>query len=217
MLKGFKEIFEKLAYAGLKPQGGRPVQASAAPKADSAPAKGFAAFRAWVDSKLNKGGDVHPLYLSKRTPMQRAKVWALPGLVVTLALGGAGLVLMGYFEPDYVVTPPPAGLTNAEIAAKILPDLSKDLHIETQHDLDIQDVQVVTDPPVHLAGVVKNNTDHAISKAELTFDLADWKGSTQGTVSIELKNIGSGATVPFQIALEARRTTIAWVREVRVQ
>jgi hypothetical protein len=217
MFKRIKEIFEKLAYAGLKPQGGRPVQAAAAPKADSAPAKSLGAFKAWFDSKLNKGGNVDPLYLSNRTPMQRAKAWALPGAVVLIALGAISLVLYGYFEPDDVVAPPPVGLTNAEIAAKMLPDLNKDLHIETQHDLDIQDVHVVTGPSVHLAGVAKNNTNHEITKAELTFDLTDKTGSRQGAVSTELKNIGSGATVPFQIAIEARTASFALVREVRVQ
>lgn len=213
-MRKFKEFFERLAYAGLKPQGGRPAQAA---KTDAPPAKGLAGIRAWFNSKINQSGNVDPLYLSNRTPMQRFRSWAIIGVPVLLVLGGVGAALLGVFEPDDVVTPPPAGLTNAEIAAKMLPDLNKDLKIETQHDLDIEDVHVVTSPSIHLAGVAKNNTDHAISKAELTFDLTDKTGSRQGAVSTELKNIGSKASVPFQIAIEAPTASFALVREVRIQ
>ena len=47
MFKRIKQFFENLAYAGLKPQGGRTAQ--------TAPQRqGF--IRAWAESRLTKGG-----------------------------------------------------------------------------------------------------------------------------------------------------------------
>jgi hypothetical protein len=213
MFKRIKQFFENLAYAGLKPQGGRPSQA---PQTATQP-KGFIAIRAWVESKLTKGGSSDPLYLSNRTLAQKLQTWALIGVPVVLVLGGMGLVLFGFFDKDRPIAPPPAGLSNAEMAQKMLPDLNKDLHIETQHDLDVEDVHVVVGSPVRLVGIAKNNTDHPISKAQLVFDLTDRTGSRQGAVSTELKNIASKTSVPFQLAIESSAATFALVREVHVQ
>ena len=132
-------------------------------------------------------------------------------------LGGMGLVLFGYFDKDKPIAPPPAGLSNAEIAQKMLPDLNNDVHIETQHDLEVEDVHVVLGAPSRLVGVAKNNTDRQISQAELVFDLTDRSGSRQGAVSTELKNIASKSSAPFQFAIESSAATFALVREVQVR
>ena len=138
MFKRIKQFFENLAYAGLKPQGGRTAQT--APQRQSF-------IRAWAESRLTKGGPSDPLYLSNRTLAQKLKAWALVGVPVVVVLGGLGLVLFGYFDKDAPIAPPPAGLSNAEMAEKMLPDLNKDLHIETQHDLEVEDVHVVVGAP----------------------------------------------------------------------
>jgi hypothetical protein len=218
MLKSIKEFFEKVAYAGLKPQGGRPInQTPAAAKAGAAKSSGMSAVRAWVDSKINSGGPVDPLYLSSRTPAQKIKTMAMVGIPVAIVLGGVGLVLLGVFDHDSGLGPPPEGISNAEIASKMLPDLNKDLHIEAQHDLEVEDVHVVSGSPIRLVGVAKNTTDHAIARAELTFDLTDKTGSRQGAVTTELKNISSKTSVPFQFAIEQTSASFALVREVHIQ
>jgi hypothetical protein len=209
MFKRIKQFLENLAYAGLKPQGGRPAQATQQPKS--------AALGAWFESKLTKAGPSDPLYLSNRTLGQKLKSWAIVGIPVTLVLAGIGLVLFGVFDKSAPITPPPPGLTNAQMAEKMLPDLNKDLHIETQHDLEVEDVHVVIGAPSHLVGVAKNNTDHPIPRAELFFDLTDRSGSRQGAVSTELKNIASKSSAPFQFAIESPAATFALVREVRLQ
>jgi hypothetical protein len=209
MFKRIKQFLENLAYAGLKPQGGRPAQAAPQPKGSK--------IGAWFESKLTKAGPSDPLYLSNRTPGQKLKSWAIVGIPVTLVLAGIGLVLFGVFDKTAPITPPPPGLTNAQMAEKMLPDLNKDLHIESQHDLEVEDVHVVVGAPSHLVGVAKNNTDHPIPRAELFFDLTDRSGSRQGAVSTELKNIASKSSAPFQFAIESPVATFALVREVRVQ
>jgi len=209
MFKRIKQSLENLAYAGLKPQGGRPAQAETRPR-DSA-------IGAWFESKLTKAGPSDPLYLSNRTLGQKLKAWAIVGIPVTLVLAGIGLVLFGVFDKTAPIAPPPPGLTNAQMAEKMLPDLNKDLHIETQHDLEVEDVHVVVGAPGHLVGIAKNNTDHPIPRAELVFDLTDRGGSRQGAVSTELKDIASKSSAPFQFAIESPAATFALVREVRVR
>lgn len=208
MFKRFKQFLETLAYAGLKPRGGRAAQ-----PAQQRPGS----IRAWVESKLTKGGSSDPLYLSNRTLGQKLKSWSIVGVPVLVVLGGLGLVLFGYFDKDAPIAPPPVGLTNAQMAEKMLPDLNKDMHVESQHDLDVEDVHVVPGAPSRLVGIAKNTTGRPISAAELVFDLTDRNGSRQGAVTTELKNIASKTSVPFQFAIESSAATFALVREVHVR
>lgn len=207
MFKRIKQFLETLAYAGLKPQGGRTAQAQ----------QRQGSIRAWVESRLTKGGSSDPLYLSNRTLGQKLKSWSIVGVPLLVVLGGLGLVLFGFFDKDAPIAPPPVGLTNAQMAEKMLPDLNKDLHIESQHELDVEDVHVVVGAPSRLVGIAKNTTDRQISAAELVFDLTDRSGSRQGAVTTELKNIASKTSVPFQFAIESPAATFALVREVHVR
>lgn len=214
MANQVKQFFEKLVYAGLKPQGGRPAQQSEASHAE--PKQAANSPLNWLNTKLNQAGPADPLYLSNRTAGQKVKSWALIGIPPLVVLTAVGLVLAGVFNPTTSPAPPPSGPTNAEIASKMLPDL-QNISIETQHDLEVADVHVIPGAPVRLEGVAKNNSDHEISKAELVFDLTDKTGSRQGAVTTEVKNIGAKSTVQFQFAIEQATATFALVREVRVQ
>ncbi len=210
MRERIKELFERVAYAGLKPQGGMESPA-AAPKPQR-----LAGIRASLEAQLTKSTSSDPLYLSNRTLGQKLKAWSILGASAVLALGGLSLALLGYFNKDSAIIRPPSGISNAEIADKILPDLSKGVHVESQHDLDVEDVHVVVGAPVHLIGVARNNTSHEIVNAELTFDLTDQTGSHQGAVTTELKNIASKSSKPFDIAIEESSATNALVREIHV-
>jgi hypothetical protein len=212
MFKRIKQFFESLAYAGLKPSGGKPLGA-----AGTKPSGWFAPIQERLDKFLNKGGSSDPLYLSNRTFMQKAGVWLIIGVPSLVLLAGLGLVLSGYFNRDTPVAPPPVGLSNAEIAQKMLPDLNKDLHIVSQHDLEVQDVHIIRAGSVTLAGLALNNTDHAIAKVDLVFELTDRNGSRQGAVSTELTNLAARSTVPFQFAIEQQAAAFALVREIHVE
>src|ERR1700683_3617064 len=213
MFKRIKEFFESVAYAGLKPSGGKPLGAAAETKRSG----WLAPIQERIERYLNKGGSSDPLYLSNRTFMQKAGVWLIIGVPSVVLLGGLGLVLSGYFNQDAPVAPPPVGLTNAEIAQKMLPDLNKNLHIDSQHDLEVQDVHIIRAGSIKLAGLALNNTDHAIKKVELVFELTDKNGSRQGAVSTKLTNIAARSTVPFQFAIEQQTAEFALVREIRVE
>jgi hypothetical protein len=218
MLKRLRQYFEKIAYAGLEPQGGRPAQkASDSPKAEAAKSKSPGGMRAWLEGKLTQAGPADPLYLSNRTFAQRAKAWALIAVPVVIILATVGLALSGVFRSEAPVTPVVLTPPNADAAAKVLADLKPDLRIESQHDLEIDDVHVVKGSPLHLAGMAKNTTDHEIAKAELVFDLTDKTGSRQGAVSTELKNIRPNAMTPFDFPIEQTTVSFALVREIRLQ
>jgi hypothetical protein len=209
MSKRLKQLFEKIAYAGLKPQAGRPAK--------SGKPKGGSALQAWIDGKLNQAGPADPLYISNRTLGQKLKTWAAFGVPAAAVLAALAFVLFRARTGDAPPAPPPQTPSNAEIAAKLLPDLNSDLHIAKQSDLDIEDVHVVSGRPARLAGIAKNNSDHPIATAELVFDLTDKTGSRQGAVSTEVKNIAAKASVPFTFPIEQTAATFALVREVHVQ
>jgi hypothetical protein len=212
MIKRIKQFFESVAYAGLKPSGGKPLGAAEAKRSGW-----LAPIQERIERYLNKGGSSDPLYLSNRTFMQKAGVWLIIGVPSVVLLGGLGLVLSGYFNQDAPVAPPPVGLSNAEIAQKMLPDLNKDLHINSQHDLEVQDVHITRTGSIKLAGLALNNTDHAIKKVELVFELTDRNGSRQGAVSTELTNLAARSTVAFQFAIEQQTAAFALVREIHVE
>jgi hypothetical protein len=212
MFNRIKQFFESVAYAGLRPSRGKPLEA-----AETKRSGWLAPIKERIEKYLNKGGSADPLYLSNRTFMQKAGVWLIIGVPSVVLLGGLGLVLTGYFNQDVPVAPPPAGLTNAEIAQKMLPDLNKDLHIASQHDLDVQDVHIIRAGSIKLAGVALNNTDHAIKKVDLVFELTDKNGSRQGAVSTALINVPPRATVPFQFVIEQQTAAFALVREIHVE
>jgi hypothetical protein len=212
MFNRIKQYFEFLAYAGLKPSGGKPLGAAEVKRSGW-----LAPIRDRIDQFLNKGGSSDPLYLSNRTFMQKAGVWLIIGVPAVLLFGGLGLVLSGFFNQDAPVAPPPAGLSNAEIAQKMLPDLNRDLHIASQHDLDVQDVHIIRAGSVKLAGLALNNTDHVIKKVDLVFELTDNNGSRQGAVSTELTNLAARSTVAFQFAIEQHAASFALVREIHIE
>lgn len=209
MWKRLKKLLESVAYAGMKPQGG---SASAAAKA-----KGASALQGWIDGKLNQAGPSDPLYLSNRTLGQKAMVWAAFAVPAALILVIVGFVVFRSHDPDAPSALIPDAPSNAEIADKMLPNLNKNLHLASQTDLDIQDVHVVSGSPSRLAGVVKNNSERQIAKAELVFDLTNKADSRLGAVSTEVTNIAPKASVPFNFVIEQANATFALVREVHVQ
>jgi hypothetical protein len=209
MFKRIKNFFESIAYAGLRPSGGKPLA--------QAETKKSGWFAQAIDNFLSRGGSSDPLYLSNRTFLQKARIWLLIGLPSVILLAALGLVLLGVFDQSKPVGPPPVGLSDAEIAQKMLPDLNRDLHVDSQHEVDVQDVHVLRVGPVKLAGLALNNTDHVISKVEIVFELTDKEGSRQGAVSTELANLPAKSSVPFQFAIEQQTAAFALVREVHAR
>ena len=102
MIKRIKQFFESVAYAGLRPSGGKPLSAAETKKSGW-----LAPIQERIERYLNKGGSSDPLYLSNRTFMQKARVWLIIGMPMVVLFGGLGLVLTGYFNQDAPVAPLP--------------------------------------------------------------------------------------------------------------
>ena len=104
--------------------------------------------------------------------------------------------------------------TPAEIAAKMLPNMAE-VKVETNRDLDIVEVHVDRSQGVAVVGTVLNNTTHAISTAEIVFDLTDSVGSQLGGVSQKLENLRPQIRQSFRMPIEQQEARFALVREVR--
>ena len=209
MWRRLKQLFETLAYAGMKPQRG--------PASGAAKAKSASAIQGWIDGKLNQAGPSDPLYLSNRTLGQKAKAWAVFAIPAALVLAVVGFVVFRSHNADAPPATIPDAPPNAEIADKMLPSLNNNLHLASPTDLDIQDVHVVAGSPARLEGRVKNNSERQIARAELVFDLTDKADSRLGAVSTEVTNIAPKASVPFNFVIEQANATFALVREVHAQ
>ncbi len=208
MLKRIKEILESIAYAGLQPGARKPQGAQRS--------NWLGPLRDRLDRFLSGSASSDPLYLSNRTAGQRIKFWAVVAVPCLILIAGIAFGVMGYFDRSSSFVAEPNRPSNAEIANRMLPDLNKDLHIASNRDLVVEDVHVVAGAQDQLAGVARNNTDHAIRKAELTFELTDAVGSRQGAVSTELENIGAKSAIPFQFAIPQHGASFALVREVHI-
>ena len=201
-----RKFFESIVFAGLRP---------GAPAAPEKRMPWLGRVRRPLERLLAGGAaPSDPLYLTNRSFGQKAALallvavpFLLVGVVLYFALGN-------YLVPQQA---PPQQLTPAQIAEKMLPDLKKDLNIETNRDLDIIDVHVDHGPPVRLAGVVRNNTARPIENARLVFDLTDRAGSRLGAVSTTVAAIGAHATAGFNFSVPQQEAAFAIVREVQTR
>lgn len=212
MFKRIKQFFESVAYAGLRPSGGKPLPTAEAKKPGL-----FAPIQQRIEKFLNKNAHSDPLYLSNRTPMQKARIWIVICVPAAALVAGLGLVMAGYFTPSAPVTPPPVGLTDAELAQRMLPDLNKNLNLQTQRDIEVQDVHVIRTGSAKLAGLASNKSDHVINKVDIVFELTDKDGSRQGAVSTQLLNLAAHSSVPFQFPIEQQTASFALVREIQIR
>jgi hypothetical protein len=200
-----RRLFESLAYAGLKPQGA----GSEAPKP---PGVWRQRFERWISGPRN----TDPLYISNRTVWQRMRavvVVAVPILLVAIVLV---LVWTGVFKGTDAA-PKIRELTPAERAARVLPNFNSKISLPTNHDIDVQDVHVEHGSPTRIAGLVRNNTDHAIASAQLVFDLTDERWSRLGAVSTQVENLAPHATTPFRFEVAQDTAEHILVREYQVQ
>jgi hypothetical protein len=199
-----RQLFEKLAYAGMKPS----VPASQ-------PAKPKSAWRQRLDRFINGSGDLDPLYLSNRTVWQRIRAVVLgvgPVLLLVIVLV---LAWSGVFKSKE--TPKIKDLTPAEKAAHILPNFDSKIQLPANHDLDVQEVHVEHGSPTSVVGLVKNNTDHVISSAEMVFDLTDRRWSRLGAVKTQIEGLPPHGTAAFRFPVKQDTAEHVLVREFEVQ
>jgi hypothetical protein len=198
-----RALFESMAYAGLKPQ--RPGVAPVKPKS---------LWRQRLDRLINGPANTDPLYLSNRTIWQRVRASAVFLVPAVLVVGALVLAWSGVFQGKDA--PKLKELTAAERAARVLPNFNTKIQLPSNHDLDVQDAHVEHGSPTHVAGLVKNNTDHAIASAEMAFDLLDNRGSRLGAVSTHVEKLSPHSTTPFRFTVAQDTAEHVLVRDYQV-
>ena len=108
-------------------------------------------------------------------------------------------------------------LTAAEVAAKILPNLAKNISIESNKDIQVVEVHVDHTAGTRLAGTITNNTGRSIRLAEVVFVLTEASGSQLGAVTAKLENLAPYSTSKFAIPIQQASAAYALVREINTQ
>lgn len=198
-MKRIREFFESILFAGMKP--GTPV----APKKPNA---WLGPLRGPIDRLISGPAPTDPLYLSNRSTSQKARFIALVGIPSLILLVGIGVALYFLDPPD---PKPQKELTAAEITAKLLPDMQKDIKLPPPSDVQVLEAKV---DGVHLSGVVQNTTKHEIAVANLIIDLTNTAGSQVGGVNCTVEKIPALGRKAFQVPVKQHDAAFALVREI---
>jgi hypothetical protein len=206
IFKRIRKFFESIAYAGLQP-GTRPQ-----PKR----ATWLGPLSGPLDRLLSGGpAPSDPLYLTNRSTAQKVKIAALIG-IPCLALGFLMYAMLtGIFR--FGSPPPPHEASPGEIAAKLLPHMDPDMHIDTDKDVEVVEVRVEHGAQISIVGSMKNNTNHEIRVAEAIFNLTDSGGSGLGGVSARVENFKARSTAKFKVPIQQNAAAFALVREIHTQ
>jgi hypothetical protein len=156
-----------------------------------------------------------PFYLSNRTPGQKIRAAAVIALPCLLVASGIGLAMFGFFDSRPADAPPRTALTPEQLAARMLPNLDKNIKIDVNRDVEVDDAHIERGAVTKVVGTARNTTDHAIHNAELVFNLTNAAGSRLGAVSITIPRIEAKSTAAFSSPVEEPQAAFALVREIR--
>jgi hypothetical protein len=206
MLKRLRAVIESILYAGMKP---------GSHTAAATPMKWLGPLRGPVERLLAGPSPSDPLYLSNRTLGQKARAWSLIAIPCLGLAFGIVALLSNLLAPP---PPPVRQLSAAEIAAKILPNMAKDIKVEQNTDLEVLEVGIQRDSdPRRLAGKVRNNTTHEIAAADFVFDLTDASGSQLGAVRATVERIPPVSVKAFQFPIKQQQAAFALVRNINIR
>lgn len=200
-MKRIRAFLESIAFAGLKPGG------PAAPK----PEFGWLGpLRGPVERLLSGTAPNDPLYLSNRTSGQKLKSWSLIAIPCLVLAIGIAVTLSNFLDPPEIK--PAKEPTAAEITAKLLPNVDKDLKFTPPSEVQVIEVRV---DGSRVVGVVKNTTAREIAVTSVVFDLTNSTGSQIGAISTTVENLPASGNKEFQIPIKQRDAAFALVREVK--
>ena len=203
-MKRVRQLIESVVFAGMRPAG-----------AKSEPSKktGWLGPLSGPVQRFLDGGSkpLDPLYLTNQSTGQKVR----RGLLIASPFVVIGIVIL--VALTNIV---PAGrkqekdLTSEEVAARMLPNLAKDIKIDSNTDVQVVKAVVSAGANAIVSGTVRNNTDRVVGSAELIFDLTDDGGSQVGGVSTTVNNIPAKTTTTFQFPIKQRDAAFVLVREV---
>ena len=204
-MKRLREFIESIVFAGLKPGGQKAQQGTQW--------KWLGPLSGPVERLLSGGpAPTDPLYLTNRSWNQKIRSWSLIGIPCLFVLFAVGYVLSSLMSPPEAK--PAKEMPASEIAAKMLPDMSKDLHLTTNHDIEVVEVKVEPNNGPKLVGTLRNTTSHEIAYAEVIVDLTNVSGSQLGAVSGIAEKIPANSVKTFTTQIHQTDAAFALVREV---
>jgi len=203
MANRIRSFIESLVFAGLKPSGG----VSGSPR----PPRRFGWLRDKIERFLSGGRSDDPLYLSNRTWKQRVALGLMVAMPLALILGAIALLYTNVFRPK---APPLKEPTAAEKIAHLLPDLQNTVHIDTVKGAEVDELHVLCDGTIRVAGVLMNKTDFPMS-VNIDLDLADRVGSRVGATTQRVSNVPPHSSVRFEFPAADPTTSYVLVRKIR--
>jgi hypothetical protein len=198
-----RELFESIVFAGMKP-GASPERTQGM--------KWLGPLRGPVERLLSGSAPSDPLYLTNRSRGRRIKAWSLVAIPCLFIVGLVALTLSN----DYIDPPEAASQKESpevEAARKILPNLARDIKIDSNKDVDLVEVHVDRSA-MKVAGTVRNNTAHAIAVTDVVFNLANKSGSRVGAVRGHIENLPPKTTKDFEFPIKQRDAAFVLVREM---
>jgi hypothetical protein len=174
----------------------------------------FRPLRVRFDSFLSGGERYDPLHLSNRTTPQKLRSWLVIGAPCLVLIG---LLAFGLTRRGGAKAAPAPEPTPAQVAARMLPDYTKTVNLNSQQTLSVDEVEVEQSEPRKLVGVVRNNSDREVSSADVVCELEMRRGSRAGAVTAHLANIAPHSTKRFEVEIVQDKATTAIVTEVVVR
>jgi len=206
-MKQLRQWLESIVFAGLRPSGPGNGQAGAS----AHPRGAFDALKARIDKFISGGpAPSDPLYLTNRTLGQKIRAWALIAVPILIVIAVIASAISQRTVPEQSRAPqiPPR-----ELGAKMLPDM-KNIQIEGNRSLDVLEARIEHAGALHMAGVVRNLTDHEIAAADIFCDLTDATGTQLGGVIAHVEKIPANGTKKFEVSLRQAEATAVLVREI---
>jgi hypothetical protein len=202
-MKRLRELFESIVFAGMKPDA-RPGQTQGM--------KWLGPLRRTVERLLSGSAPSDPLYLTNRSLGHTIKSWSMVVIPCLFIVGLVALALSkDYFGPPAAA--PRKELSAGELARKTLPNIARDIKIESNKDLEVLQVRVDRSA-LKVTGTVRNNTAHHLAVADVVFNLTNASGSQVGAVIGHIENLAPKTTKDFQFPIKQQDAAFVLVREM---
>ncbi|HUO31851.1 MAG TPA: FxLYD domain-containing protein [Bryobacteraceae bacterium] len=170
-------------------------------------------WRGRFEQFLSGRAPTDPFYLTNRTWQQKLKIAALVAAPVLLLIG---LIVIGSTDVFHLhqADPYDHAIEASQKAAPVrmhLPDPNF-----SPAGLEVVDIRIAQDSrPPAVTGVIRNNSDHSVSSAEVTYLLADADGSLVGVETASISNLKPHSSATFRGELKSGRAQFVMVRDVR--
>ena len=174
--------------------------------------KRFDPLRARIEILISGRPHSDPLYLTNRTWQQKLKI---ASLIVAAALLLIALVTIGATNPFRFHKEDAYECPVAEAPPAAVPQQRSPDPILGAEGLEVVNIRIARDarPPV-VTGTVRNNSDHKVASAEVSYYLANTQGSLVGTDTTGVANLAPHGSVSFRMPLKIAKAEYVIVRDV---